>query len=98
CAGRRALAGAHRAAGPPGHTLQPTALVHEAYLRLATRPNFPGRSHFLAAAGEAMRRLLVDHARRKRAGKRGGGVRRADIDPDHLPGRPPDPDDLSAIA
>jgi RNA polymerase sigma factor (TIGR02999 family) len=93
----RALAAAHLAAEPAGHTLQPTALVHEAYLRLAARPNFPGRSHFLAAAGEAMRRLLVDHARRKRAGKRGGTARRADIDPDHLPGRTLDPDDLIAI-
>ena len=93
----RALAAARLAAEPTGHTLQPTALVHEAYLRLATRPNFPGRSHFLAAAGEAMRRLLVDHARRKRAGKRGASARRVAVDPDHLPGRPLDPDDLIAV-
>jgi RNA polymerase sigma factor (TIGR02999 family) len=57
-----------------GHTLQPTALVHEVYLRLAgpTRTAWTGRAHFLAVASEAMRRVLVDHARGKRAGKRGG--------------------------
>src|SRR5262245_57044657 len=62
----RELAAAHLASEPTGHTLQPTALVHEVYLRLASRADFPGRSHFLAAAGEAMRRLLIDHARKKR--------------------------------
>jgi RNA polymerase sigma factor (TIGR02999 family) len=93
----RKLAAAHLAAEPTGHTLQPTALVHEAYLRLAGRTDFPGRSHFLAAAGEAMRRLLIDHARKKRAGKRGGKARRAGIDPDELPGRPLDPDDQIAL-
>jgi len=93
----RALAAARLAAEPAGHTLQPTALVHEAYLRLASRPDFPDRSHFLAAAGDAMRRLLVDHARKKRAGKRGRNFRRAAIDPDELPGRPLDPDDLMAV-
>lgn len=93
----RALAAARLAAEPAGHTLQPTALVHEAYLRLAARPGFPDRSQFLAAAGEAMRRLLVDHARKKRAGKRGRSARRAAIDPDELPGRPFDPDDLMAV-
>jgi RNA polymerase sigma factor (TIGR02999 family) len=57
-----------------GHTLQPTALVHEAYLRLAgpARMAWTGRAHFLAVASQAMRRVLVDHARSKRAGKRGG--------------------------
>jgi RNA polymerase sigma factor (TIGR02999 family) len=93
----RALAAAQLAAEPPGHTLQPTALVHEAYLRLAGRPEFPGRSHFLAAAGEAMRHLLIDHARKKRAAKRGRGARRAAVDPDQLPDRPLDPDDLIAV-
>jgi RNA polymerase sigma factor (TIGR02999 family) len=93
----RALAAAQLAAEPAGHTLQPTALVHEAYLRLAGRPEFPGRSHFLAAAGEAMRRLLIDHARKKRASKRGGDARRVALDPDQLPGRPLDPDDLMAV-
>ncbi|HEY2945724.1 MAG TPA: sigma-70 family RNA polymerase sigma factor [Vicinamibacteria bacterium] len=58
----------------PGHTLQPTALVHEAYLRLAgpSRMTWTGRAHFLAVASQAMRRVLVDHARSKRAGKRWG--------------------------
>jgi RNA polymerase sigma factor (TIGR02999 family) len=93
----RALAAAYLAGEPAGHTLQPTALVHEAYLRLAARPDFPGRTHFLAAAGEAMRRVLIDHARKKRAGKRGGSARRAALDPDQLPGRPLDPDDLMAV-
>ena len=60
----------------PGHTLQPTDLVHEAYLRLAGGPSaHPGdRAHFLAIAARAMRHLLVDHARRRRAAKRGGGA------------------------
>jgi RNA polymerase sigma factor (TIGR02999 family) len=93
----RALAAAQLASEPAGHTLQPTALVHEAYLRLAGRPEFPGRSHCLAAAGEAMRRVLIDHARKKHAGKRGGGARRAGIDPDRLSGRPLDLDDLIAV-
>jgi RNA polymerase sigma factor (TIGR02999 family) len=58
----------------PGHTLQPTALVHEAYLRLAgpKRMAWTSRAHFLAVASQAMRRVLVDHARGKRAGKRWG--------------------------
>ena len=71
----RRLAAARMAAEAPDHTLQPTALVHEAYLRLvgedARRP-WNGRGHFFAAAAEAMRRILVDHARRKQAEKRGG--------------------------
>ena len=58
------------------HTLQPTALVHEAYLRLAEEPNgrWQNRAHFLAVAARAMRRILVDHARRHKAAKRGSGV------------------------
>lgn len=92
----RALAAAQLTAEPAGHTLQPTALVHEAYLRLAGRPDFRDRSHFLAAAVEAMRRLLVDHARKKRADKRGGGARRV-TDPDLLPGRAVNVDDLIAL-
>jgi RNA polymerase sigma-70 factor, ECF subfamily len=57
-----------------GHTLQPTALVHEAYLRLVdqTSPSWQSRSHFFGVAARLMRQILVDHARRKRAGKRGG--------------------------
>ena len=58
-----------------GHTLSPTALVHEAYLRVADRRNeFESRRHFYNAAAEAMRRILVDHARSRRSAKRGGGA------------------------
>ena len=62
----------------PGHTLQTTALVNEAYLRLAeqSRPSFTNRSHFFAVAAKAMRRILVDNARRKGSSKRGGGWQR----------------------
>lgn len=60
----------------PGHTLQPTELVHEAWLRIADgkTPDFASRQHFLAVAARAMRHVLVDHARRRLAGKRGGGA------------------------
>ncbi|HEX8692899.1 MAG TPA: ECF-type sigma factor [Longimicrobium sp.] len=64
-----------------GHTLCTTALVHEAYLRLSRqRPGWADRGHFLAAAAQAMRRILVDHARRHLAARRGGGLRRVDLD------------------
>ncbi|MBY0461353.1 MAG: RNA polymerase subunit sigma [Gemmataceae bacterium] len=59
----------------PGHTLQPTALVNEAYVRLAGTPAFHGRTHFLSAAAAAMRHVLVDHARGRGRAKRGGGRR-----------------------
>ena len=64
---------AHEAAG---HTLQPTALVHEAWLRLggSDAPSFQNRSHFFGAAAEAMRRILIEHARRRLAAKRGAGA------------------------
>jgi RNA polymerase sigma factor (TIGR02999 family) len=78
----RKLAAAHLAEEKPGQTLQPTALVHEAYVRLVggdgTR-DWDGRGHFFAAAAEAMRRILVDTARRKKAQKRGGGRARTDL-------------------
>ncbi len=83
----RRLAATRLAREDPGHTLQPTALVHEAYLRVveagnrAERP-WSGRGHFFAAAAEAMRRILVEQARRKRALKRGGQFGRQDLDPD----------------
>jgi RNA polymerase sigma factor (TIGR02999 family) len=74
----------HRLAGEgPGHTLQPTALVHEAYLKLVgpdPRQPWNGRVHFFAAAAEAMRRILIDHARRKHRARRGGGMRRVAVD------------------
>jgi RNA polymerase sigma factor (TIGR02999 family) len=73
---------AHKMAGQaPGHTLQPTALVHEAWLRLSgNQPGrFAGRAHFFAAAAEAMRHILVDSARRKRAARHGGGQVRVNL-------------------
>src|SRR5436853_4017750 len=72
----RKLAAGHMANEAPGHTLDATALVHEAYLRLVGRDGevqFANRQHFFAAAAEAMRRILVDSARRKQALKRGAG-------------------------
>jgi RNA polymerase sigma factor (TIGR02999 family) len=75
----RQLAAHKLAHEAPGHTLQPTALVHEAYLRLVDQENEPhwdSRGHFFAAAAEAMRRVLVENARRKGASKHGGGRRR----------------------
>jgi RNA polymerase sigma factor (TIGR02999 family) len=60
----------------PGQTLNATGLVHEAYLRLVGKTSFASKSHFFRAAAEAMRRILVDQARKKRAEKRGGGARR----------------------
>ena len=78
----RHLAAAKMAAEPPGQTLQPTALVHEAWLRLGekTGAKFANQAHFFAAAAEAMRRILVENARRKRRLKHGGGQRRVDLD------------------
>jgi RNA polymerase sigma factor (TIGR02999 family) len=83
-----------------GHTLNPTALVHEAYLRLvpqvdAAQP-WNSRGHFFGAAAEAMRRVLVDHARHKRAEKRGGDRRRVSLD-DHEIAAPERRRDLLAL-
>src|SRR5437867_13236141 len=78
----RKLAAHKLAHEAPGQTLQATALVHEAWLRLggADNPRFEGRAHFFAAAAEAMRRILIDNARRKRALRHGGGLQRVDLD------------------
>jgi RNA polymerase sigma factor (TIGR02999 family) len=76
----RQLAAARMAAEKPGHTLDPTALVHEAYLRLIGDQHFDGQGHFFAAAAEAMRRVLVNHARDRSRLKRGGGRHRVDLD------------------
>ena len=76
----RKLAAARMAAEKPGHTLDATALVHEAYLRLVGDQHFDGRGHFFAAAAEAMRRILVNHARDRNRLKRGGGRSRVDLD------------------
>jgi RNA polymerase sigma factor (TIGR02999 family) len=101
----RKLAAGYMANEAPGHTLDATALVHEAYLRLVASPererpedsqaavahtpgspSFANRRHFFAAAAEAMRRILADHARRKRALKRGGPAGAAHVDLNLLPG------------
>src|SRR5688500_741919 len=79
----RQLAAARLAGETAGHTLQPTALVHEAYLRLVGNgppQDWNGRGHFFAAAAEAMRRILVEAARRKGRLRHGGGRRRVDLD------------------
>src|SRR5438876_1134216 len=79
----RQLAAARMAAEAPGNTLQPTALVHEAYLRLVgpvEEHRWDGRGHFFAAAAEAMRRILVDAARRKQREKHGGDRERVGFD------------------
>lgn len=81
-----------------GQTLQATALVHEAYLRLlggATAPQWNGRGHFFAAAAEAMRRILVENARRKQSRKHGGGQQRVDLDSDCAVDDAPDVDVLA---
>jgi RNA polymerase sigma factor (TIGR02999 family) len=94
----RQLAAARLAGERPGQTLQATALVHEAYLRLVGADDdrrWAGRGHFFAAAAEAMRRILVENARRKKCEKHGGGHRRAEL-PD-LPAADQDPDDLLAL-
>jgi RNA polymerase sigma factor (TIGR02999 family) len=91
----RKLAAARLAAEAPGHTLNATALVHEAYLRLVGDQQFDGRGHFFAAAAEAMRRILVDHARTRMAAKRGTG-RKVTVDLDRLSGSDPN-DDILAV-
>jgi RNA polymerase sigma factor (TIGR02999 family) len=78
----RRLAAARMSAGSGGQTLQPTALVHEAWLRLGGDDGrgWEGRTHFFAAAAEAMRHILIDRARQRRAVRHGGGLKRANID------------------
>lgn len=78
----RRIARAHMAQERAEHTLQATALVHEAYLRLLgdADPRWDGRGHFFAAAAEAMRRILIEHARGKNALKRGGNFDRVELD------------------
>jgi len=97
----RRLAARKLAREVPGQTLDATALVHEAYLRLVGNdPNKPwsGRGHFFAAAAEAMRRILVENARRKQAAKHGGHVHRLGLDQVELADRSPSsPDKLLAL-
>lgn len=80
----RRLARSHMAGERADHTLDPTALVHEAYLRLIgqSSPHWAGRRHFFGAAADAMRRILVDHARSKHAAKRGGQLQRVSLESD----------------
>jgi len=95
----RRLAAQRLAQEKPGQTLEATALVHEAYLRLVEgtpAQHFNSRGHFFAACAEAMRRILVDQARRKQAAKRGGEARRVPLDAIDV-GRVPPADDLLAI-
>jgi len=91
---------AHKMAGEaPGQTLQPTALVHEAWLRLGAdaQPTWQSRGHFFAAAAEAMRRILVERARRRTALKRGGGADRVSLDEVEIPVYLADDDLLLAV-
>ncbi len=94
----RRLAAHRMAQEAPGHTLQPTALVHEAWLRLGggDAPQFQNRAHFFGAAGEAMRRILVESARRKKRLKHGGALERVDIAEVEVPLPMPD-DELLAL-
>lgn len=81
------------------HTLQPTALVHEAWLRLGggEGAQFQNRAHFFGAAAEAMRRILIERARRRQAAKRGGGIAPLDVDEIEIPSPAPDDDSLLAV-
>lgn len=94
----RRLAGSKLAHEPPGQTLQPTALVHEAYLRLVgtENPGWENRGHFFAAAAQAMRRILVEAARKKARHKRGGDRRRVDLEAADMAIEPPG-EDLVAL-
>jgi RNA polymerase sigma factor (TIGR02999 family) len=100
----RKLAAARLAAEPAGQTLQPTALVHEAYLRLVASPgresgeapHWDSCGHFFAAAAQAMRRIVVETARRKKRARHGGGRQRVEVELADLPTRLP-PDDLLAL-
>ena len=95
----RKLASSKMAREGAGHTLQPTALVHEAWLRLGgdDQPTWQNRTHFFSAAAEAMRRILVDRARRRLAAKRGGGDLAVDLDEIDLPSPIADDDQLLAV-
>lgn len=93
----RKLAAARMAQEKPGHTLNATALVHEAYLRLVDDQQFDGRGHFFAAAAEAMRRILVDSARRKGRACHGGNQNRVPL-PDEVEERPGGGEDVVAIS
>lgn len=94
----RRLAASKMARETPGQTLQPTALVHEAWLRLVVpnNPRFENRAHFFSAAAEAMRRILIDRARRKLRMRHGGCLERVDIDEREI-AAPGDDEQLVAV-
>ena len=92
-----ALAVAKMGRAKPGHTLQPTALVHEAWLRLGQDAVFENRNHFFGAAAEAMRRILVDGARRKKAQRHGGDLVRLDVTEIDIPADDQNPIDVLAL-
>ena len=94
----RRLAASRMAWEAPGHTLQPTALVHEAWLRLSgsNQRDWGNRAHFFGAAAEAMRRILVEHARRRQSQKRGGGRTPVELNESVLVLTAP-PDELLAV-
>jgi RNA polymerase sigma factor (TIGR02999 family) len=95
----RGLAAQKMANEAAGHTLQPTALVHEAWMRLggSDAPTFQNRAHFFGAAAEAMRRILIEHARRRLAAKRGAGVEVVDLDGLEISSPLADDDQLLAV-
>ena len=94
----RRLAAAKMSREAPGQTLQPTALVHEAWLRLGgDGQRWENRAHFFGAAAEAMRRILVESARRKLREKRGGGVEHVDVDEIEIAAPMPNDDELLAV-
>src|SRR5580658_2437779 len=95
----RKLAAARMANEAPNQTLQPTALVHEAWLRLVgnDHPQFANRAHFFSAAAEAMRRILIEKARHKRSLRHGGGQQRVDMEGVLEVAAPCDDDQLLAI-
>jgi RNA polymerase sigma factor (TIGR02999 family) len=95
----RRMAAGRMANESAGHTLQPTALVHEAWLRLGgdEAPSFQNRAHFFGAAAEAMRRILIERARRRIAAKRGGGVVSMELDALEIPSPTADDDQLLAV-
>jgi RNA polymerase sigma factor (TIGR02999 family) len=95
----RKLAASKMAHESPNQTLQPTALVHEAWQRLVgdRNPQFSNRAHFFSAAAEAMRRILIDNARRKRALRHGGGQHRVDMDGLLEIAAPIDDDEILAV-
>ena len=95
----RRLAASKMANEAPGHTLQPTALVHEAWLRLggSEAPSFQNRAHYFGAAAEAMRRILIERARRRLAAKRGGGTAPVELDEIEIPSPMADDNRLLAL-